>query len=36
MELKGKGGIRRKHIQDDVKATRRYWNLNDEALDFSV
>jgi hypothetical protein len=33
IEGKKEGGKRRKQLLDDLKGTRRYWNLKEEALD---
>jgi hypothetical protein len=31
--MTGRGGRRRKQLLDDLKEKRRYWKLNEEALD---
>ena len=34
--MTGREGRRRKHQLDDLKETRGYWKLNEEALDRTV
>jgi len=35
-EVKGRGGIRRKQLKDELTKVKRYWNLEEEALDRTV
>ena len=36
MEVTGSQGIRRKQLLDDLKETRVYWKLKDEAVDYTL
>jgi hypothetical protein len=36
IEVKGRGGIRRKQLIDELTKGKRYWNLEGEALDRTV
>ena len=36
IEVMGRQGIRRKQLLDDLKQTRGYWKLKQEALDRTV
>jgi hypothetical protein len=36
IEVMGRQGIRRKQLLDDLKQTRGYWKLKQEALDRNV
>jgi len=36
IEVKGRGGIRRKQLRDEVTKGKTYWNLEEEALDRTV
>jgi hypothetical protein len=36
IEVTGRRGGRRKHLLDDIKETRGYWKLKEEALDRTV
>jgi hypothetical protein len=35
-EMKGRRGRRRKQLQDDLKETKGYWELKEEAIDRNV
>jgi hypothetical protein len=36
IEVKGRGGTRRKQLRDELTKGKSYWNLEEEALDRTV